>query len=90
MRLGPGRPPPAHPERAPQEPRAHLQQAGVVLILQDKPALSVVFVPVQLHNERLLVYVQSSFFFTTWNGRKGSHGYSAAPATTHSDWHLLL
>ena len=43
--------------RAAGAPRAHLQEASVVLVLQDKSALSVVFVPIQLHNKRFLVYV---------------------------------
>lgn len=34
----------------------------VVLILQDKASFSVVFVPVQLHNKRLLVQVQLTLF----------------------------
>lgn len=34
----------------------------VILILQDKPSLSVVFVPVQLNDERLLVEVQLTLF----------------------------
>ena len=35
---------------------------NVVLVLQDEASFSVIFVPVQLDNERLLVQVQLTLF----------------------------
>jgi len=45
-----------------QQQRAADLKKDVVLVLQDESPFSVVFVPVQLNNERLLVQVQLTLF----------------------------
>lgn len=48
----------------------------VILILQDKPPLSVIFVPVQLNNQRLLIEVQLTLF---WDRAADRHISSSSP-----------